>query len=120
MSSLEQEKFDKSKEISELNNRVELVEQIVAEREDVFIAAEKAAQIAASDTTPIVKGNKKRREAKQYPTPSPVQKVRHVSNELVPAVDPQQEEEECHQTGAVNDKVLTADEIARLYEDYDP
>ena len=120
MSSLEQEICDKSKEISELKNRLELVEKIVDEREEVCIAAEKASQIAASYTTPKVKGKKKRRKAKQHTTPSPVQNGRHVSSELVPAVDPQQEEEECHQTGAVNDKVLTADEIARLYEDYDP
>ena len=41
-----------------------------------------------------------------------------MSGELVPAVDPKQEEEEG--ASAVNEKDLTADEIARLYEDYGP
>ena len=98
---------------------------MVAEREDIFIAAEKAVRKAASATTPTVKGTKKRRKVKQHPTPSPAQKCCHVSSELVPTRDSQQEEEEGHQAGTASDqldddKVLTAEEIARLYEDYDP
>ena len=90
---------------------------MVAEREDIFIAAEKAVRKAASATTPTVKGTKKRRKVKQHPTPSPAQKCCHVSSELVPTRDSQQEEEEGQ---LEDDKVLTAEEIARLYEDNDP
>jgi hypothetical protein len=45
---------------------------MVAEREAVFIAAEKSAKTKSSDTTHIVKGTKKRRKVKQHPTPSPI------------------------------------------------
>ena len=67
---LEVKGSDKSKEISELNDRLEMlyatVEQIESEREDLFMEALKAGEI-----TPAVKGTKKRRKAKQLP-PQPI------------------------------------------------
>ena len=56
---------EKSREIANLNDRLEMlyatVEQIVAEREDIIGGTVKS--------TPVVK-TKKRRKAKQHPTPS--------------------------------------------------
>ena len=96
-----------------LNERLEVVEKMLAEK------------AASSDTTPIAKKSKKRRKVKQHPTPSPTHNSRPVSSQLVPAYDLQHEEEEALQTDNANDqvgneKVLTAEEIAKLYEDSDP
>ena len=90
------------------------------------IAPEKAAKTKASNTTPIVKGTKKRRKVKQHPTPSPTHSSRPVSSHLVPAQDLQHEEEGGRNAGDAEDhqgdieKILTADEIAKLQEDSDP
>jgi hypothetical protein len=58
---LEFENREKSKELSDLFERLELVEQIIAEREEAFIAAAKA---VVKNTTPVVKGTKKGRNTK--------------------------------------------------------
>ena len=63
---LEKENIEKTKEISVLIERLDLVEQIIAEREEVFIAATK---VVAGNKTPVVKGTKKRKKTKQHPTP---------------------------------------------------
>ena len=67
----------------------------------------------------------KRRKVKQHPTHSTTHNSRPVSSQLVPAHDLQHEEEKALQTDNANDqvgneKVLTAEEIAKLYEDSDP
>ena len=67
---LEIEKNKKFEELCDLNDRLEMVEAILAEREEVSIAA--AVQAAANTITPKEKGSKKRRKVKQHPTPSPV------------------------------------------------
>ena len=112
---LEFENREKSKELSDLFERLELVEQIIAEREEAFIAAAKA---VVKNTTPVVKGTKKRKKTKQHPTPSPT----HPSP---PGLSQQSDEDKGN--GQVDDeensdveKVLTAEEIAKLYEDTDP
>ena len=65
---LEVKDIEKSSEISYLNERIEMlcatVEQIVAEREETFRQTGKP-----SEKTPMVK-TRKRKKAKQHPTPS--------------------------------------------------
>ena len=58
---LEKENIEKTKEISVLIERLDLVEQIIAEREEVFIAATK---VVAGNKTPVAKGTKKRKKTK--------------------------------------------------------
>ena len=110
---LEDKDVDKDQEIKELNNRLEMlyatVEQIVTEREDLFKDA-----LKAGETTPTVKGTKKRRKVKQHPTPSPNHQQRPVN----------QRSAHHHEDDVVTDnlneddgKVLTAEEIAQLYDD---
>ena len=65
---LEFENREKSKELSDLFERLDLVEQIIAERDKAFVGADKA---VVENKTPVVKGTKKRRKTKQHPTPSP-------------------------------------------------
>ena len=52
-----------------LNNRLKMVKAILSEKEKAFIAA---VQAAAGNITPKETGAKKRKKAKQYLTPSPV------------------------------------------------
>ena len=77
------------------------VEQIVAEREDIIGGTVKS--------THVVK-TKKRRKAKQHPTPSQThhhQPVKRTGHLVSPA----------HRPGDDVDKPLTAEEIAKLYEE---
>ena len=121
---LEVKDSDKSKEISELNDRLEMlyatVEQIVSEREDLFMEALKAGKI-----TPAVKGTKKRRKAKQHPTPSPTHQHPGPNKTSNQRTDNHLEHNVGYDGHAVtanltgDDKVLTAEEIAKLYEDVD-
>ena len=110
--SLEVKDIEKSSKISELYERLEMlyatVEQIVAEREETFIQA-----VKPSEKTPTVKTKK----IKQHPTPSPThhQPVQssgrhHEQGDglLSPAHHPD-----------LDEKVLTAEEIAKLYEEED-
>ena len=79
----------------------------MAEREEVFIAAEKA------DNTPIVKGSKKRRKVKLLP-PQPTT----VALSLV--ISSQSMIFSIKRRKVTTQKILTAEEIATLYEDSDP
>ena len=69
---------EKSREIANLNDRLEMlyatVEQIVAEREDIIEET--------PNSTPVVK-TKKRRKAKQHPTPSPTHNHKPVKSTLM-------------------------------------
>ena len=105
---LEFEKVKKDKEFADLNERVDMVEAIVAER---------AASVQA-DITPKDKGTKKRRKAKQHPTPSPVQSHPSLSHPHPPGgiKDYSLEDEESSEC----EHALTAEDIAKLYEDKDP
>ena len=107
----------RSDQLSDLFERLELVEQIVAEREEAFIAA---AKDVVKNTTPVVKGTKKRRKTKQHPTPSPTKAPTHPC-----PLGLNQQSDEDKGFGQVYDedeveKALTAEEIAKLYEDTDP
>ena len=105
---MEIEKVKKDKEIADLNERVEMVEAIVAER---------AASVKA-DITPKDKGTKKRRKAKQHPTPSPVHSHPGLSHQHPPNAV-----EDCSQAAKESsdcEHALTAEDIAKLYEDKDP
>ena len=88
-----------------MNTQVHLhtVDQIVAEREDIF---GQAVQSADANTTPIVRQTKKRKKVKQQPTPSP---TKHQPDQEVATNQP-----------GDDDKALTAEEIAKLYEEEDP
>ena len=102
---LEIEKVKKDKEIADLNERVEMVEAIVAKR---------AASVQA-DITPNDKGTKKRRKAKPHPTPSPVQSHPGLSHHHPPGGIKDyslvaEESSEC-------EHALTAEDIAKLYEE---
>ena len=110
---LEIEKNKKFDEIFDLNDRLEMVEAIIAEREEVSIAA--AVQAAANNITPKEKGSKKRRKAKQHPTPSPVHNNPVVHSHLPDEVHSLEVEE-----NSDSELALTAEEIAQLYEDEDP
>ena len=95
------------------NERLEVVEQMVAEREEIFSAAEWATMAIGSDTTPVVKKSKKRRKSKQHPTPSPTHMTHPVSSQLALSQDLQHKEEEGQQRNNAdgqedNEKVLTA------------
>ena len=86
------------------------VEQIISEREDIFREAVKSADV---ETTPTVRKMKKRRKVKQHPTPSPTK------NQPAPRTD-HHDDVQVDQLVATNhddDRVLTAEQIAKLYED---
>ena len=119
VNSLEIKDCEKSKEISDLNNRLEMlyatVEQIVADREDMFREAAKSAQ-----TTPTIK-TKKRRKAKQHPSPSPTHQHPGL-HQPVKRTDHQHQQGDgqvspAHHSDDDDEKVLTAEEIAKLYEE---
>ena len=109
--------LEKNKEISVLIERLELVEQIIAEREEIFIAATK---VVAGNKTPVVKGTKKRKKTKQHPTPSPT----HVTRQSPVPDHSEHEDKETDQIDAKeysdDEVVLTAEQIAELYEDKVP
>ena len=109
----------KTKEIGELNERLELVEQIISEREEVFIDAVKAA-VEKANETPVDK-RKKRKKAKQYLTPSPNQHQRE-SHQPNPGHDHHKHQEHQGQHGSDHSEsevALTAEEIFKLYEGRD-
>ena len=117
---LEKENIEKTKEISFLIERLDLVEQIIAEteREEVFIAATK---VVAGNKTPVVKGTKKRKKTKQHPTHSPT----HVTHRSpVPNHNEHEDRGNDQQIDAKensdDEEVLTAEQIAELYEDKEP
>ena len=119
---LEDKDSDKSKDILELNDRIEMlyatVEQLVTEREDNLNEA-----VKAHETTPAVKGNKKRRKVKQHPTPSPTHQHPAPNKTLNQRTAHHHEDDGDHAvtnnlTG-YDTKALTAEEIAKLYEDVD-
>ena len=107
MEVLEFENREKSKEMSDFFERLELVQQMMAEREEVFIAASKA---VLENKTPVVKETKKRRKTKQHPTPSHTHPKNN--NEGNGQVDDEENTDV--------EKVLTAEEIAKLYKEKDP
>ena len=92
------------------------VEQIVAEREDIF---RHAVQSADANTTPIVKGTKKRKKVKQNPNPSPTKHQPDPKTDHRDDVRQVDQEVVTNQPGD-DDKALTAEEIAKLYEEEDP
>ena len=112
---LEVDNLEKSKEISFLIERLELVEQIIAEREEIFIEATK---VVAGNKTPVGKGTKKRKKAKQHPTPSPVH-VAHRASFQHKSDDADHADADKNSDDEVS-VGLTAEEIAELYEDKDP
>ena len=91
------------------------VDQIVAEREDIF---GQAVQSADANTTPIVRGTKKRKKVKQHPTPSPTKHQPDPKPDHRGGVWQVDEEVVTNHPG--DDNPLTAEEIARLYEEEDP
>ena len=115
---LEKENIEKTKEISFLIERLELVEQIIAEREEIFIAATK---VVAGNKTPVGKGTKKRRKTKQHPTPSPTHATHRspVSNHNEHK-DGRNDQQIDAKENSDDEVVLTADQIAELYEDREP
>ena len=89
------------------------VEQIISEREDIFREAVKSATV---ETTPTVRKLKKRRKVKQHPTPSPTNNQpaprtgqHHVHDDL--------QVDQLVATDHDDDRVRTAAEKAKLYED---
>ena len=113
----EERDIERKKEISDLNCRLEMlyatVEQLVTERADIFREPVKSATV---ETTPTVRKLKKRRKVKQHPTPSPTK------NQPAPRTDQHHDHDEVQVDQLVannhdDDRVLTAEEIAKLYED---
>ena len=112
---LECENDEKTREITELNERLELVEKIIAEREEVFVAAVKAA-VDNVNVTPVNR-RKKRKKTKQHPTPSP---IHHQHNHPIRNPENGHVQADIAEDEAEVETALTAEEIAQLYEDEDP
>ena len=81
--------------------------------------------LKAGKITPAVKGTKKRRKAKQHPTPSPTHQHPGPNKTSNQRTDHHLEYDVGYDGHAVtanltgDDKVLNAEEIAKLYEDVD-
>ena len=107
---LEIEKRKKSEEISDLYERLEMVETILAEREQVF----------DGNNTPKDKDTKKRRKAKQHPTPSPVHHNRDTLGQSIGAEDQSIAADDTDTSDVSVERVLNAEEIAKLYDEKEP
>ena len=94
---LQKENIEKTKEISFLIERLDLVEQIIAEteREEVFIAATK---VVAGNKTPVVKGTNQEEKEDQATNDQQIDAKENSDDEVV----------------------LTAEQIAEVYEDKEP
>ena len=81
--------------------------------------------LKAGEITPAVKGTKKRRKAKQQPTPTPTHQHPGPNKTSNQRTDHHLEYDVGYDGHAVtanltgDDKVLNAEEIAKLYEDVD-
>ena len=107
---LEIEKRKKSEDISDLYERLEMVETILAEREQVF----------DGNNTPKDKDTKKRRKAKQHPTPSPVHHNRDTLGQSIGAEDQSIAADDTDTSDVSVERVLNAEEIAKLYDEKEP
>ena len=105
---LECENDEKTREITELNERLELVEKIIAEREEVFVAAVKAA-VDNVNVTPVNR-RKKRKKTKQHPTPSP---IHHQHNHPIRNPENGHVQADIAEDEAEVETALTAEEIAQ-------